>query len=223
LFEESWCTQERCIRFTLPIFRAIFPPGQDGGDWDSGDFVMFEVNNKDTFEIVCLFASKNFPKEYASDRDILLKEFNVSGGNVLWQSKCDSVAPNMIFDFFEGFLRNVLPQLQRKILGSFISPIQEEVLEEGTVKHITSIRYERNRKARELCLSYHGKTCKRCGLNFEDIYGAEYANIIEVHHVVPISEIGTSYIVDPINDLTPLCPNCHAIVHCDIKSDKYGK
>ncbi len=42
LFSESWCTQERCIRFTLPIFRALFPPKQNAGDWDSGDFVMFE-------------------------------------------------------------------------------------------------------------------------------------------------------------------------------------
>ncbi len=222
LFEESWCTQERCIRFTLPIFRALFPPKQNGGDWDSGDFVMFEVNNKDIFEIVCLFASKSFPKEYESDRDILLKAFDISDGNVLWQSRCDSVAPNKIFAFFDDFLRNELSQLQRKILGTFISPIQEEVLEEGTVKHITSIRYERNRKARELCLSYHGKTCKRCGLNFESSYGAEYADLIEVHHIVPISKIGESYIVDPIKDLMPLCPNCHAIVHCDMKSDKYG-
>lgn len=139
LFEESWCTQERCIRFTLPIFRAIFPLKQNGGDWDSGDFVMFEVNNKDAFEIVCLITSRNFPKEYESDRDILFREFNVFNGNVLWQLRCDSVAPNVIFDFFEDFLKITLPQLQRKILEAFISPIQEEALEEGSVKQITSI------------------------------------------------------------------------------------
>lgn len=215
LFEESWCTQERCIRFTLPIFRALFPPKQNGGDWDSGDFVMFEVTNKDAIEIICMFSSKSFPKEYESDRDILFKEFDISNGNVLWQSRFNSVAPNMIFDFFDNFLTSTLPRLRRKILGVFISPIQEEVLEEGAVKYVNSIRYERNRKARELCLSYHGKTCKRCGLNFEESYGAKYAGLIEVHHIIPISEIGASYIVDPIKDLIPLCPNCHAIVHCD--------
>ncbi len=222
LFEESWCAQERCIRFTLPIFRALFPKKQNGGDWDSGDFVMFEVTNQDTFEIICMFSSKSFPKEYESDRDLLFKEFDISNGNVLWQSRFNSVAPNMIFDFFDNFLTNTLPRLRRKILGAFISPIQEEVLEEGAVKYVNSIRYERNRKARELCLSYHGKTCKRCGLNFEESCGAKYADLIEVHHIIPISEIGASYIVDPIKDLIPLCPNCHAIVHCDMKSDKYG-
>ena len=69
LFEESWCTQERYIRFTLPIFRALFPPKQNGGDWDSGDFVMFEVTNQDAFEIICMFSSKSFPTCSSRIRD----------------------------------------------------------------------------------------------------------------------------------------------------------
>lgn len=217
LFSESWCTQERCIRFTLPIFRALFPPKQNAGDWDSGDFVMFEVNNKDTFEIICNFASECFPKEYENDRDIILKEFGVSNDNVFMQLRCNSLAPNVIFDFFEDFLSKVLPKLQRKILGAFILPAEEDVFKEGDAKQITSIRYERNRKARELCLSYYGKACRRCGLDFAEKYGEEYANLIEVHHIVPISGIGDNYIVDPVKDLIPLCPNCHAMTHYDIK------
>jgi 5-methylcytosine-specific restriction protein A len=34
-----------------------------------------------------------------------------------------------------------------------------------------------------------------------------------VHHIVPISEIGKEYIVDPIRDLVPVCPNCHMALH----------
>jgi predicted HNH restriction endonuclease len=34
-----------------------------------------------------------------------------------------------------------------------------------------------------------------------------------VHHLVPLSEIGEEYIVDPIKDLRPVCPNCHAALH----------
>lgn len=33
------------------------------------------------------------------------------------------------------------------------------------------------------------------------------------HHVVPVSKIRKSYVVDPIRDLRPLCPNCHAAIH----------
>ena len=36
---------------------------------------------------------------------------------------------------------------------------------------------------------------------------------IHVHHIVPLSGLGKSYVVDPINDLRPVCPNCHAMLH----------
>lgn len=214
IFSESWCTQDRCIRFTLPIFRALFPPAQNCGDWDSGDFVMFEVNNKsDSFEIACMFSMNDLPTEYKSSQEMLFKAFGEEFSSCLWNSTCTSMNPNDIFDFFDGFLNEDLPNIEKNILKTFISPIHEGILEEGMVKRITSIRYERNRLARELCLSYYGKSCRKCGLNFGRDFGEKYADLIEVHHVVPLSEIGESYIVNPIKDLIPLCPNCHAMVH----------
>jgi 5-methylcytosine-specific restriction protein A len=36
---------------------------------------------------------------------------------------------------------------------------------------------------------------------------------IHVHHTKPISQIGTTYQIDQINDLIPVCPNCHAMLH----------
>ena len=99
------------------------------------------------------------------------------------------------------------------MISDIVSTAQQDVLTEGTARSIISTRYERNRRARAICLAYHGKTCKACGVNFERDYGKEFSEIIEVHHIIPISEIGESYVVDPINDLMPLCPNCHAIVH----------
>ncbi|RCO07675.1 HNH endonuclease, partial [Bacilli bacterium] len=34
-----------------------------------------------------------------------------------------------------------------------------------------------------------------------------------VHHVIPLYEVKEEYIVDPIIDLIPLCPNCHSMIH----------
>ena len=34
-----------------------------------------------------------------------------------------------------------------------------------------------------------------------------------MHHLVDIASIGKEYKIDPIKDLLPLCPNCHAMVH----------
>ena len=50
-------------------------------------------------------------------------------------------------------------------------------------------------------------------MNFETFYGIAFKEIIEVHHIVPISQIGEEYAIDPIKDLVPVCPNCHAALH----------
>ncbi|WP_442871566.1 hypothetical protein [Aminipila sp.] len=34
-----------------------------------------------------------------------------------------------------------------------------------------------------------------------------------MHHLKLLSEIGTEYVVDPIKDLVPICPNCHMALH----------
>ena len=73
--------------------------------------------------------------------------------------------------------------------------------------------YERNQEAREECLRHHGRSCIICGFNFMEAYGAEAADYIQVHHIKPIARAGGSYVLDPIQDLRPVCPNCHAVLH----------
>jgi 5-methylcytosine-specific restriction protein A len=52
-----------------------------------------------------------------------------------------------------------------------------------------------------------------CDLNFFDRYGEIGEGFIHVHHKVEISTIGIKYSIDPIKDLIPVCPNCHAMLH----------
>ncbi|MPR31936.1 HNH endonuclease, partial [Salmonirosea aquatica] len=49
--------------------------------------------------------------------------------------------------------------------------------------------------------------------NFERYFGEVGKGFIHVHHVNQISSIGNEYNVDPIKDLIPVCPNCHAMIH----------
>lgn len=86
-------------------------------------------------------------------------------------------------------------------------------LQEGAVKQITVNAYERNPVARKACLAAHGHDCAVCGFDFEKVYGELGRGFIHVHHVRPLSTIGSTYVIDPVNDLVPLCPNCHAMVH----------
>lgn len=44
-------------------------------------------------------------------------------------------------------------------------------------------------------------------------YGSLGKGFIHVHHKIPLSEIGDEYEVDYVNDLIPVCPNCHAMLH----------
>lgn len=50
-------------------------------------------------------------------------------------------------------------------------------------------------------------------MSFDETYGMFAKDFIHVHHIKPLSEINEEYEVDPINDLIPVCPNCHAMLH----------
>ena len=52
-----------------------------------------------------------------------------------------------------------------------------------------------------------------CGINFGKYYGEIAEGIIEVHHLRPASVAKQEHNVDPIKELRPICPNCHALVH----------
>ena len=84
---------------------------------------------------------------------------------------------------------------------------------EGAVVKILVNSYERNRDARQKCLDHYGYDCAGCGFNFEAIYGILGRKYIHVHHLVPIHTIQEMYQLDPIKDLIPVCPNCHAMIH----------
>lgn len=86
-------------------------------------------------------------------------------------------------------------------------------LTEGVKKTISVNAYERNTTARKECIEHYGVVCNVCQFDFEAIYGSVGSGFIHVHHIVPLHVINKSYIVDPIKDLRPVCPNCHAMLH----------
>lgn len=89
----------------------------------------------------------------------------------------------------------------------------DEELYEGAPITVELTKYERNRAARLACIKHYGAVCQICGFDFKKQYGDDFEGMIEVHHKVPLSEIKENYEVDPINDLIPVCPNCHAAIH----------
>ncbi|MEE4356590.1 MAG: HNH endonuclease [Desulfococcaceae bacterium] len=90
---------------------------------------------------------------------------------------------------------------------------EKELFAEGAKKVIIINSYERNPKARMLCIEHWGCSCSVCGLDFQAMYGDIGVGFIHVHHLVPISQIDKLYQVDPVEDLRPVCPNCHSMIH----------
>ncbi|WP_369039549.1 HNH endonuclease [Stenotrophomonas maltophilia] len=94
-----------------------------------------------------------------------------------------------------------------------LTPIAATGQMEGMLSKVVVNKYERSPANRAACLAYHGTRCKGCGFDFGTAYGEIGCGFIEVHHSVPVSSMGEDYIVDPINELIPLCSNCHSMIH----------
>lgn len=90
---------------------------------------------------------------------------------------------------------------------------EKKTYTEGTPNQITQTRYERNPYAREVCIKHYGYACFVCKFDFEKRFGELGKNFIHVHHLTQVSTVGKTYEVDPIKDLRPVCPNCHAMLH----------
>jgi len=184
------------IRFTTIFARKLFPVSDiAAGRWKTGDEIMYEVENGvNSCFVNCIYdpiVLAVFPKG-------VLKSWDISNSNT-----------NALFESFDMLLDKTIPHFERELE----SKLKKEELTEGDVTAVFTTRYERNSQARAACLAHYGYNCKVCGMNFEDTYGPEFKDLIEVHHIVPLSEIGENYVVDPIKDLIPLCPNCHTAIH----------
>lgn len=88
-----------------------------------------------------------------------------------------------------------------------------ELVKEGAKQAIVVNRYERSQKARNKCIEKWGMNCTVCNFHFEMTYGQIGKGFIHVHHLLPLEDIGQQYELDPVNDLRPVCPNCHAMLH----------
>lgn len=74
-------------------------------------------------------------------------------------------------------------------------------------------RFERNPQLRDECVQEHGYKCKVCRFDFCATYGQIGQGFIHVHHLRPLASIGDAHEVNPVDDLVPVCPNCHAMLH----------
>lgn len=85
---------------------------------------------------------------------------------------------------------------------------------EGKLIKVYVNKYERDKDARDRCIEHYGAICKACHFDFEATFGSIGKGYIHVHHKNHLHEVGEEHEVDAINELIPVCPNCHAMLHC---------
>lgn len=146
------------------------------------------------------------------DIDLLIRILRSIESRFAYVTRDDKKAEGL--KYYIGYLKN-RNEANLKIHQTKFD-IQDVVEEykEGSILDCHGTKYERNRKARQECLKYYGYTCRVCGFDFEKKYGEIGRNFIEVHHKTEVSSYeGVVHNVNPINDLIPVCSNCHSMLH----------
>jgi len=135
-------------------------------------------------------------------------------GKVNWSPQAsgmsipDDIAPQLEKEW-ANFLNRETPAPQPVYPDEIDSTVY---FHEGTPKQVTVNVYERNPEARAICIQRYGAICSVCSLDFGKKYGEIGKGFIHVHHLKPLS-VRKGYELNPIKDLRPVCPNCHAMLH----------
>lgn len=135
-----------------------------------------------------------------------------------------------------GEYTRIIQALQRKVIDYSISPqdfveVNEQLLndidteieddipptdlvgQEGSYKLSLHKVYERDSQLRQNALLEYGLYCQICGFNFEESYGELGKGFIEVHHITPLHKLKGLSSTNSIEDLIPVCANCHRMFH----------
>lgn len=184
-----------------------------------------------------ILAPTEDPKKYSKNLDNKIKKFyleklsrkleslyTITDINEVRDIKNDIVAnPNHVYsrkkagdDRIKG-LDNYISFLEKGTLTPKVET-QKKIrrsTEDEEGKHVTkeTTVIQRNQSARKKCIEHYGCKCAACGIVMKDIYGEIGENFIEVHHLNPIHLFDDQHVVDYKEDLIPLCPNCHAMIH----------
>lgn len=168
--------------------------------------------------------------EYLSHIGNKCKELELPVITVIVVYKNDGKVGKGYSEFDPNYTRQSVKNMQNKVfsqdswygLSQSIATWTNDIMLNDSVKlsRITVVEgeivdryvqtYKRDAEFRNECLEKKGRVCSICGFDPVAKYGKGFENIIEVHHLYPVS-IGIRETI--IDDLIPVCPNCHRALH----------
>lgn len=149
-------------------------------------------------------------KDLSDEPLISLEELNECYPNFKWTPQGGG---NLIPE--EIYTKLLLKISDEKTLNIQSETVKDEVTTylEGKVKRVTINTYDRSTQARQACIEHFGYKCSICEFDFQKAYGVLGESYIEVHHLSPLAEINHDNIINPVEDLRPVCANCHRMLH----------
>lgn len=166
----------------------------------SSKFPLIWAHSTSLLTITHLIADDRVWESFSLASEKILSAAQIANGR---QEVQLSRGKKRLSDFWVNYELNLYPDELDK----------EVVFREGARRQVTVNAYERNPQARRDCIQHYGARCFICGFDFKEVYGEIAVGFIHVHHLRPLSEIGEEYEIDPVKDLRPVCPNCHAVLH----------
>ncbi|AXI11086.1 DUF3427 domain-containing protein [Oceanobacillus zhaokaii] len=204
-----WNTGYTTYNNDIYIFASINSSGRTGHDYD----------NKFIGDELQWFSKGNHSLSTPSIQAMLNPK-----GNIFIFTREDSSNTNFVYQG-NGRVKEYEDTKPVKIIWEFNDENEEypnkiteevdnsKVYTEGATKQVSVNVYERNPVARRKCIEHYGSSCEVCDFNFERTYGDLGKDFIHVHHLKELHTISEEYEVNPITDLRPVCPNCHAMLH----------
>jgi hypothetical protein len=201
----------------MPQLREIMKPAGE-------DLEILNNRNDDKFsqKVRNLKSHSTFERfEYAEYRNGMF--FLLPMGKEYLNKQQDILKYLLINDFtYTDLVENL-----RKIGGDkrtkIIEVFDENIIIQEGIKIIAEKEvYTRSSQLREYALSYYSKhgglDCSCCGFNFLAFYGKGIGeNFIEMHHIKPIFQYRGDNLIQTIKsailNVTPLCSNCHRMIH----------
>ena len=120
----------------------------------------------------------------------------------------DQTPVKVVWSFSTGDNFRLPTQMPEEVDEDEISTVPE-----GARRTVQVNVYERDPNARRKCIAKWGLKCAVCSFDFRQRYGELGEGFIHVHHLKPLGEIGQQYELNPVTDMRPVCPNCHAMLH----------
>jgi 5-methylcytosine-specific restriction endonuclease McrA len=216
----------------LQSLRDIFHPEGHDSDIISGrkdDYFSQKIRN-----IKCHSSLSDYV-DYNKDDGWQLNE---TGRNFLYNiqyvvEEIDGIVTNQTFDYFDKITfidLAVLPFFPRKRSSRPICKpkkvkkviFYDENISEGRSSAKTILVRERSKKLREKAIEFFTDSdgvikCCICGYEFGKTFGDYGKGYIEIHHKKPVYQYDDkdveSVLSEAINNLAPVCANCHRMLH----------